>query len=337
MSNENNLKENDIRPVSLMANQKVVVLKDVAMLLNERDKFVDVNCPACDSSVKRKKYEKYGLEYVECPNCDTFYISPRPTDEVLGKFYANSYNYEYWNKYIFPASEEARRQKIFVPRVNTVLEYCKKYQVNQNSLLEVGAAFGTFCTEMKSRNFFEKVIGIEPTPNLAQTCREKGIDIIEKPIEQVHFKDDEKFDVVVNFEVIEHLFSPKDFIVKCKNLLKKGGLFIVTCPNGKGFDISVLGNVSDTVDHEHLNYFNPKSLSSLLVDCGFEVLNVNTPGKLDAELVRNKVLSGDVSLENQPFLKEVLVDNWDSTGALFQKFISDSGLSSNMWIVARNK
>ena len=36
MSNDNNLKENDIRPVSLMANQKVVVLKDVAMLLNER-------------------------------------------------------------------------------------------------------------------------------------------------------------------------------------------------------------------------------------------------------------------------------------------------------------
>ena len=337
MSNEKNLKENDIRPVSLMANQKVVVLKDVAMLLNERDKFVDVNCPACNSSVKNKKYEKYGLEYVECPNCETFYISPRPTDEVLAKFYANSFNYEYWNKYIFPASEEARRQKIFVPRVNTVLEYCKKYEVTPNSLLEVGAAFGTFCTEMKSRNYFKKVIGVEPTPNLAQTCREKGIEIIEKPIEQVHFKEEEKFDVVVNFEVIEHLFSPKDFIAKCKNLLKKGGLFIVTCPNGKGFDISVLGDVSDTVDHEHLNYFNPKSLSGLLIDCGFEVLNVNTPGKLDAELVRNKVLSGDVSLDSQPFLKQVLVDNWDSAGELFQKFISESGLSSNMWIVARSK
>lgn len=336
MTNNKQLNENEIRPSSLMADQKIAVLKDVAMLLGEREKFVSVNCPACESSEYRKKFIKYGLDYVECTQCETFYISPRPTDETLGKFYANSVNYEYWNKYIFPASEESRRKKIFVPRVDSVIDYCKKYNVEPNSILEVGAAFGTFCSEMLSRNYFKKVVGIEPTPNLAQTCRDKGITVIEKPIEQVTFNDDEKFDVVVNFEVIEHLFSPIDFITKCKKLLRKGGLFIVTCPNGKGFDISVLGNVSDTVDHEHLNYFNPESLGNLLKNCGFEILDVKTPGKLDAELVRNKCLSGDFSLENQPFLKEILLDEWERVGEMFQNFIRESGMSSNMWIIAKN-
>ena len=336
MTEEKKLTENEIRPVSLMSNQKVAALKDVGMLLSERENFVSVNCPACDSSDFYKKFIKYGLDYVECNNCFTFYISPRPTEDVLSRFYSKSYNYEYWNKYIFPASEEKRRQKIFVPRVDSVIEYCNKYNIQPNSILEVGSAFGTFCSEMIARNFFKKVVGVEPTPNSAQTCREKGINIIEKPIEQIIFSEEEKFDVVVNFEVIEHLFSPKDFIVKCKDLLKKNGVLIITCPNGKGFDISILGNISDAVDHEHLNYFNPESLSNLLKKVGFEILEVKTPGKLDAELVRNKVLEDEFNVDNQPFLKEVLIDKWDSIGEQFQSFLREAGMSSNMWIVARN-
>ena len=50
---------------------------------------------------------------------------------------------------------------------------------------------------------FAKVIGIEPTPDLAQTCRDLGIHIIEAPYEQVALC--EKVDVIAHFEVIEHL------------------------------------------------------------------------------------------------------------------------------------
>ena len=60
-------------------------------------------------------------------------------------------------------------------------------------------------------------------------------------------------------------------------MLLKNGLLIITCPNIKGFDITVLGALSDIIDHEHLNYFNPQSISCLLKDCGFEVLEILTP------------------------------------------------------------
>ncbi len=330
------LKETEIRPKNLMDGQRIAMLTDVGRLLGRRKEFVDVVCPACNSNQRQKAFEKYGMEYYQCKKCDTIYITPRPTEEVLNWFYKYSVNYAYWNKHIFPASEEKRRERIFVPRVDAILKYCEKYSVKTDSLLEIGAAFGTFCSEMKSRNIFKKVIGVEPTPDLAQTCREKGIEIIEKTIEQIEFLDEEKFDVVVNFEVIEHLFSPKDFIVQCKKMLKKGGLFVVTCPNGKGFDITVLGQESIAIDHEHLNYFNPKSLSDLISSCGFEVLETETPGRLDAELVRNKILSGEFDITSQPFLKQVLIENWDTLQIPFQKFISENGLSSNMWIVAKS-
>ena len=35
----------------------------------------------------------------------------------------------------------------------------------------------------------------------------------------------------------------------------------VTCPNVEGFEILELGVIADTIDTEHLNYFNPRSLA----------------------------------------------------------------------------
>jgi len=64
-------------------------------------------------------------------------------------------------------------------------------------------------------------------------------------------------------------------------------------------------------------------------------VEVTAPGELDAELVRKKALAGLLSLEDQPFLQEVLIDGWDRLGAPFQQFLAANGLSSHMWLVAR--
>lgn len=336
MKNEIKFSENEIRPDILMADQKIAATIDIGRLLIHAKDFIKVNCPACNNADYKPKYLKSGLNFSECNNCGTIFTNPRPTPKILEEFYKYSDNYEYWNTHIFPASEEIRRAKIFVPRVNKVLDYCDKYNVNTDSLLEVGCGFGTFCVEMQSRNRFGKIVGVEPTPGLAQTSRQKGIEVIEDLIENIHFDAQDRFDVLVNFEVIEHIFSPKDFIINSKKLLKKGGLFITTCPNGKGFDFTVLGEKCSSLDHEHLNYFNPKSLSDLLKSIGFDVLESITPGKLDAELVRNQILEGTFDLNSQQFLKQVLIDEWESKGEVFQQFLSDAGLSSHMWIIARN-
>ena len=211
------------------------------------------------------------------------------------------------------------------------------YAVQGGSLLEVGAAYGTFCEEMQSRGHFKRIVAVEPTPDLARTCRSKGIETIETPIEKLVVKPEDLFDVIVSFEVIEHLFSPKDFVLHCGRMLKPGGLFIVTCPNAEGFDIAVLGQLCNNVDHEHLNYFNPSSLAILMENSGYGVLERQTPGRLDAELVRNKILSGEMDISHQPFLKTILVDNWETAGDAFQEFLAQNGLSSHLWMAARKR
>lgn len=330
-----NFSEQQIRPIKLTEKHRIAILKDIGRLLSRYEEFVHVPCPACGADDASPKFEKYGINYVECTQCRTFYVSPRPTPDLLTWFYQGSANYAYWNDVVFPASEAARREHIFVPRVDRLLELCRKYAVEMGAILEVGAGFGTFCTEVKTRNAFARVVGIEPTPGLAETCRKRGVEIIELPIEQVRFDAPELFDVVASFEVIEHIYAPQDFVARAAKLLKQGGLLIMTCPNGQGFDIQALGAASNTVDHEHLNYFNPDSLAGLLARCGLEVLESFTPGRLDAELVRNKVLAGEHDISAQPFLKRVLIDEWERLGQPFQDFLAQQGLSSNMWLVAR--
>ena len=329
------LTENQIRPVDLMAKQRIAALTDAGRMLSRCGEFVHVDCPACGQSRSNKKYEKNGMSYVECTDCQTFYVNPRPPEEILEWFYKGSPNYAYWNEVIFPASEAARLERIFVPRVDRVLDLCSKYDVSTNSLIEIGAGFGTFCGELKKRNLFSRVVAVEPTPDLAATCRGRGVEVIESPVERIQLQKDELFDVVVSFEVIEHLFNPKAFVANMARLLKPGGIILLVCPNGRGFDIETLGVLSNSVDHEHLNYFNPESLGGLLERSGLMVLEQSTPGKLDAELVRNKVLDGEFDVSGQPFLKRVLMNEWEKLGESFQDFLVENGLSSNMWIVAR--
>ena len=329
------LTENDIRPEQFGAAQKVAALVDVGRMLSRRAEFVEVPCPACGHPKFKPKFIKNGLDYVTCLNCDTFYLNPRPPSAVLDWFYRDSVNYAFWNKHIFPASEAARRSGIFVPRVDRLLDICKKHGVATNALLEVGAGFGTFCTELTSRGIFKRIVGVEPTPGLAQTCRDRGIEVIEAPVETLEPAVVGQFDVIASFEVIEHLFAPVDFVHNMLRLLKPGGLLMLTCPNGQGFDIDTLKVVSASVDHEHLNYFNPASLGKLLSQQSMQVLESFTPGRLDAELVRNKVLAGEFSLVDQPFLQSVLIDHWDSQGQAFQNYLVAQGLSSNLWVVAR--
>ncbi len=329
--------ENDIRPDDLMYGASISMLTDLGRMLTRRSEFTDVDCPACTSGFSDLLHRKYGLEYHSCRECDTIYVNPRPTPELLAWFYRGSANYAYWCKHIFPVSEEARRKSIFVPRVDMVLHYCKTFGVDMGSLLEIGSGFGTFLDEMTSRQAFKAIHGIEPTPELARACCERGLAVWDARFEDIYCDPAIGHDVIASFEVIEHVFSPYRFVTKCLSLLHPGGLLFLTCPNGQGFDFVTLGQQCGNMDHEHLNYFNPDSLAILLRNCGFEVLDVQTPGKLDAELVRKQVLSGEFSLAQQPFLHQVLIERWADCGAAFQKFLSDNLLSSSMMIVARKR
>ncbi len=323
-----------IRPKEFDEGKKRALEKDLCWLRARKSEFVEVDCPACRSRLRKDAFSKFSFDFVECLDCATVYMNPRADAQTLAEFYGSSALYEFWNAYIFPASNAVRKEKIALPRVNRIAEIAARFSVPLDCLLEVGAGHGTFCEAAIESGLFGQVLAVEPGRALAQSCRESGITVIEKPIEEITSLPAEP-SIVACFEVIEHLFSPEDFLRNCHRMLAKDGILVVTCPNMHGFDLQCLRELSDNTDAEHINLFNPQSLACLLERLNFSVLEWSTPGYLDAELVRDKVLAGEYSLESQPFLHSVLIERWQELGGKLQTFLRENNMSSHLWMIAR--
>jgi 2-polyprenyl-3-methyl-5-hydroxy-6-metoxy-1,4-benzoquinol methylase/Zn ribbon nucleic-acid-binding protein len=333
VEDERPLQEADLRPTHLLAEYDRLYAKDLRWLLERRQEFTSEPCPACQQQEHRLRFEKGGFDFVECVPCGTLYVEPRPTRAILDAYYTSGPSVLFWDTYICASSEEARRHSLARPRALRVVELCERHGASNGKVVDVGCGNGTFCEELQKTAFFREVSGVEPAQEAAAACRRKGISVIERPIEHVGIDD---ASVITSFELIEHLHRPRDFVVACAKALMPGGLLILTTPNIRGFDLMTLGALSDNIaGPAHLNYFHPESLARLLTDCGLEVLESLTPGRLDAEIVRKKALAGVLDLSQQPFLQTLLIDRWDSLGASFQAYLSANGLSSHLWMVAR--
>nr|MEE4266987.1 class I SAM-dependent methyltransferase [Candidatus Krumholzibacteria bacterium] len=329
------MREEDIRPAQLQEELKALLTRDRERWLQDRDDFVRVECPACGHRETINPIDVRSYTFETCADCETVFYNPRPTMEHMHRYYAEAQSYTFWANRIFPETEDARRRNIFQPMADRVASYARKLGVAGGTMVEVGAGFGIFAQEIRQRGIFDRVIAVEPTPDLARKCRDKDLETLELPYEQLDLPAG-SVNCVASFEVIEHLFAPKTFLATCHRLLRPSGLLILTCPNVKGFDFTVLGvENAPNFGLEHINMFHPRSLRRLVEAHGFKVEDLCTPGQLDADIVRNQALQGKFDLSGHPFLKRVLMDEWENLGPGFQKFLSDHQLSSSMMVVAR--
>ncbi|MEQ5828246.1 bifunctional 2-polyprenyl-6-hydroxyphenol methylase/3-demethylubiquinol 3-O-methyltransferase UbiG [Sulfitobacter sp. NFXS29] len=87
----------------------------------------------------------------------------------------------------------------------------------------------------------------------------------------------EKFDVVLNMEVVEHVASPIDYLIACRRLLKPGGLHICSTlnRNPKSFMMAIVGaeHVMRWLPkgtHDWNKFITPDELFDLLNRAGLE-------------------------------------------------------------------
>ena len=82
---------------------------------------------------------------------------------------------------------------------------------------------------------------------------------------------DASVDVVVNFQVIEHLWDQSQFVAECARVLRPGGLLLMSTPNRITFTPD-----SDTpVNPFHTRELSAAELTELLTDGGFEIESMN--------------------------------------------------------------
>jgi 2-polyprenyl-3-methyl-5-hydroxy-6-metoxy-1,4-benzoquinol methylase len=322
----------DIRPEDAMVGQRVAMADDVAWLEARSAGFEPADCPACGEDNAMRLYEKYGMQHVRCSYCATQYVNPRPTAVMLREFYAQSSNYAFWAREIFPRTAEVRRNALFKPRAELVAAIARDNGIVGGTIVEVGAGYGLFCEEVKRTGLFSDVVGIEPTPDLAEICRSKGISTFADSYENASLSS--PANVIVAFEVIEHLHEPRKFMSWCHDNLRMGGFVYMSCPNSAGFETLALGRQSDTVDHEHLNLFTPRGLHRLSERCGFSGVVIETPGQLDTDIVSQAYKSGTVNASYLGHFLTYMMDQCEEQLGAFQRFLQSAKLSSNMTMLA---
>ena len=164
----------------------------------------------------------------------------------------------------------------------------EKFGIIDASVIDIGGGYGVFAEEYEKLTN-NAVIIIEPGPSLATACRERGLTVVEKFLEGVTDNDLPKTPrFFVSFELFEHLHDPASFFEHLNSIMNPGDLFLFTTLSGSGLDIQVLWEQSKSVSPpHHLNFLNPASVPLLLDRCGFETLEITTPGKLDIDIMKN--------------------------------------------------
>jgi SAM-dependent methyltransferase len=82
---------------------------------------------------------------------------------------------------------------------------------------------------------------------------------------------DASMDVVVNFQVIEHLWDQAQFVAECARVLRPSGLLMVSTPNRITFSPG-----RDTpINPFHTRELNADELTQLLVDAGFSQVSIS--------------------------------------------------------------
>ena len=113
------------------------------------------------------------------------------------------------------------------------------------SILDIGCGGGLLCEPLKRLGAI--VTGIDPSKNNVEVARlhakEMNLDINYINCSPENLKFENKFDVILNMEVIEHVSNTNLFIKNCSKLIKKNGIMFVATINKnlKSFIFAILG------------------------------------------------------------------------------------------------
>jgi len=182
---------------------------------------------------------------------------PCPKIEDLSKYY-ESENY---------ISHTDKKKGIISFLYQTVKSYSLKKKVSlikklnrgSGKLLDIGAGTGDFLVTAKKKGW--DISGVEVNQNARNRAEEKSV-LLEDTINKFQ---DQKFDVITMWHVLEHIPNYKQTLERCYSLLNENGILLIAVPNYKSFDAQYFKNYWAAYDvPRHLWHFSRTSLPKIL-------------------------------------------------------------------------
>jgi 2-polyprenyl-3-methyl-5-hydroxy-6-metoxy-1,4-benzoquinol methylase len=199
------------------------------------------------------KCELYPLQLYYCPECFHCQLSHAVNPELLFKSY----------KYVSGTTETG--SEFFKQNAAFITNYKKKI----GKILDIASNDGTQLDYFKSLGW--ETYGIDPATNLCPIAEEKGHKIICDFWNEENAKNLPIMDVITAQNVFAHTQYIDNFLKNCKLIMNdETSLFIQTSQKNM-----IINNEFDTTYHEHISFFNTKSMKTLVEKNGLFLNNIS--------------------------------------------------------------
>lgn len=238
----------------------------------ENDNEKIIKCICCDSCETKLFTNKNNHDILKCKVCDLLFVQPTPPvkDIYLEDYFRGANNGFGYANYDMDKQATKHTFALFLDNIEKLLPA-------RGKLLDIGAATGYFMNIAAERGW--QASGLEMSDWAASKGRSRGLDIATGTLESNNFQDD-SFDAITMWDVIEHMPDPKSALERSFKLLKQGGVVAINTPDSGSLVARLAGRMWHLlVPPEHLYYFNQKNLPALSEKIGYKVLKTGRPSK----------------------------------------------------------
>lgn len=205
---------------------------------------------------------------------DMLITFPKPNEADLPSYYQSEDYISHSNKKKGLFSMVYQIVRSFA--LKNKLSIIENFQPAKGNLLDIGAGTGHFLDLAKKNEW--NVTGIEPNDGARNASIEKGISFAEN----IQTLEDNSFDVITMWHVLEHVPDLDEQIKELKRVLKTDGTIIIAVPNFRSFDAKYYKRFWAGFDvPRHLWHFSKKSIKLLFQEKNMKVVEI-LPMKWDA-------------------------------------------------------
>ena len=250
---------------------------------------IEVACPFCGSSSYGDEFNLNGFLHKSCAQCQTLYVSPRLSDACIEELYSDEFYNENYARSMLPVFER-RRELIGKNKFTQIVSHWGGQ--GQGRILDIGAGIGEVLDVFLENGW--ETHAIEMNKVAVDWLLSRGHEeVFHGMLED--YSTEKRFDVIMAWNVLEHVLDPAAFLETIHKLLVPGGLLVTEVPHGQSLLVDIVKKTGMDpkrilIGEQHIVLYSTEAYVALHERNGFEKLFMQTNG-LDCDTIfkENKV------------------------------------------------
>jgi len=221
-------------------------------------------CPLCGQSARQRlRLPHTGVWECLSPSCRLQFADPQLDASVLDEAYRTLYHPADTNGN--PAIQ-GTPSEVILQILGGIAQ--RMGGVAGARLLDYGCGTGEFGRIAQEQSL--AVVGIEQDPQARQQIAKRSLFPVYADIDELARNENAPFDLIILWQVIEHLRQPWNDLARLRRLLALRGRLIAATPNAEGLRARWLRSRWENYTHPtHLYYFGLRSLRNVFERAGF--------------------------------------------------------------------